>query len=467
MNKYKKLTFDTFLFAISTFASKILIFFLLPLYTTILSTKEYGIVDLMSNIVNLIYPILTLAIAESCLRFLFYKKIKRNEIVSNTLLIIIFSFIFLSLIYIPLKILNLSIVKYWWYLVSLYIGYSLQNFLSFYCRGINKKKVFAIQGIIQTIFLLTLNLLFLLFLKMGLYGYILSLSLSYYIASFYMIIASKIYKEFIKFKINKKLLCDMLIYSIPIIPTTISWWINTSSDKYFIIGFLGIAESGIYSVAHKIPSLISIISSIFNNAWSISAISESDDDNKDIFYTKVFSIYFVLVIIVGMFLIIASPIISRVLFANEYYKGWIYIAPLVCAAVFQALSGFIASIFRAIKKTQILFISTLIGAIFNVILNYILIQILGIIGVAYATVISFLIVFIIRLNHCLNYINLKIDIKKIIISIVVMLMTMLIMCNNIKNMYIYSTILFVFIFLLNYKYIRYNSKKILRKIKEK
>ena len=282
-----------------------------------------------------------------------------------------------------------------------------------------------------------------------------------------MIIASKIYKEFIKFKINKKLLCDMLIYSIPIIPTTISWWINTSSDKYFIIGFLGIAESGIYSVAHKIPSLISIISSIFNNAWSISAISESDDDNKDIFYTKVFSIYFVLVIIVGMFLIIASPIISRVLFANEYYKGWIYIAPLVCAAVFQALSGFIASIFRAIKKTQILFISTLIGAIFNVILNYILIQILGIIGVAYATVISFLIVFIIRLNHCLNYINLKIDIKKIIISIVVMLMTMLIMCNNIKNMYIYSTILFVFIFLLNYKYIRYNSKKILRKIKEK
>ena len=58
--KYKTLFTDTAAFTISNFASKILVFLLLPLYTAILSTEEYGIADLITNTVNVVYPILTL-----------------------------------------------------------------------------------------------------------------------------------------------------------------------------------------------------------------------------------------------------------------------------------------------------------------------------------------------------------------------------------------------------------------------
>ena len=221
MNKYKKLTFDTFLFAISTFASKILIFFLLPLYTAVLTTEEYGTADLLLNIVNLIYPIFTLAIAEACLRFAFIKEVKRNEIISSCLLLIMISFVLLILVYPVSHIFGKTLNDFWLVFSFLYLGYSLQNCFSFYCRGIEKKKVFAIQGIIQTCVMILLNLLFLLKYNMGLTGFLISYIISYFFSVVYMAISTDIVKNILKFKINKKLFIDMLKYSVPIIPTMV------------------------------------------------------------------------------------------------------------------------------------------------------------------------------------------------------------------------------------------------------
>ena len=68
-SQYKRLFKDTVLFAVSDFASKCITFLLLPLYTSVLLTDEYGKLDLLNNMVNLIYPLLTLAIVEATIRF--------------------------------------------------------------------------------------------------------------------------------------------------------------------------------------------------------------------------------------------------------------------------------------------------------------------------------------------------------------------------------------------------------------
>ena len=70
MSKYKTLAKDTGLFAISDFASKCITFLLLPIYTNVLTTTEYGQVDLLNNMVNLVYPLLTLSIVEATIRLL-------------------------------------------------------------------------------------------------------------------------------------------------------------------------------------------------------------------------------------------------------------------------------------------------------------------------------------------------------------------------------------------------------------
>ena len=68
-DKYSYLKKNTAFFAISTFGTKILSFFLIPLYTSALTTSEYGIADIISTTATLLIYVLTIDIAEAVLRF--------------------------------------------------------------------------------------------------------------------------------------------------------------------------------------------------------------------------------------------------------------------------------------------------------------------------------------------------------------------------------------------------------------
>ena len=69
MNRYKKLLSNTVLFAVGTFSSKALVFLLMPLYTAVLSTQEYGTVDLIMQAGNLLLPLVSVGIINSIVRF--------------------------------------------------------------------------------------------------------------------------------------------------------------------------------------------------------------------------------------------------------------------------------------------------------------------------------------------------------------------------------------------------------------
>ena len=82
-------------------------------------------------------------------------------------------------------------------------------------------------------------------------------------------------------KEDKQIEREMIAYSVPLILNSVSWWINNASDRYILTYFSGVAVNGIYSVAYKIPTILSTIQSIFYNAWSISAITEFDRNDTD------------------------------------------------------------------------------------------------------------------------------------------------------------------------------------------
>lgn len=69
MNKYKYLFKNIGLLTLSSFATKLLSFFLVPLYTNILTTTEYGTYDLFNTTVGVLLPILTLNVQDAVMRF--------------------------------------------------------------------------------------------------------------------------------------------------------------------------------------------------------------------------------------------------------------------------------------------------------------------------------------------------------------------------------------------------------------
>lgn len=98
MNDYKYLIKNIGILTISNFATKFLSFFLLPLYTGVLSTEEYGTFDLYSTTISLLYPILSICVSDSVIRFLLERNKDKDSVISISakyVVISIVAFLFL------------------------------------------------------------------------------------------------------------------------------------------------------------------------------------------------------------------------------------------------------------------------------------------------------------------------------------------------------------------------------------
>ena len=108
MNRYKYLFKNIGLLTLSNFATKLLSFFLVPLYTNILTTTEYGTYDLFNSTIGVLLPILTLNIQEAVLRFSIDKKKSRDPIVSISAKYLIISNVIVAMGLCGNKLLNFS-----------------------------------------------------------------------------------------------------------------------------------------------------------------------------------------------------------------------------------------------------------------------------------------------------------------------------------------------------------------------
>lgn len=128
--------------------------------------------------------------------------------------------------------------------------------MSQFARGTEKIRIFSESGIIQTLFLLVGNIILLVFLRLGIEGYLIAYIIGFTISGIYTAIRLKIIYTIKSDYIDRALIKKMIRYSAPLIFTGLSWWILNASDKYVILHFIGESANGIYSVAHKIPTII-------------------------------------------------------------------------------------------------------------------------------------------------------------------------------------------------------------------
>lgn len=445
--KIKSLAKDTGLFAIGSFGSKLLLFLLTPLYTNILTTEQYGIADLLNTTINFIYPVFTLSIAEATLRFLMDKNYSKNSVLNNSLLITAFSFAAVFIIRPFVGNIDSSLDVYWIYFFVIFCLTNLNLVLSNFVKGIGKTTLYAIAGIIHTIVVIICNIIFLVYFKLGINGYLLSIVIGMSVSILVKILFGNIRKYILPIKCDTKVLKDMLVYCIPMIPTIIAWAINTSIDKYMIINMIGMSENGIYSVAHKIPTILTTVLTIFLSAWQLSAISNHGEKGESEFQSEIYNLFNIVCIIGCLFTILLNKPLAKVLFAKDFYVAWRYVPLLTTSALFASLAGFLAATYRAAKKTKSLFISVLIGAVINILFNYFLLKWIGTLGAAIATGISFFAVWLFRIILIQRIVPIKLDLWKTMIVYVLFFLAVIIESFGYKYSFVVSLgVLLVVIF---------------------
>ena len=386
---------------ISSFATKILGFLLVPLYTSVLSTSDYGIYDLIGSTTALLFPIFSMNIVDGVMRFCMDKNYEQRAVAKVGIKYIVINIIIVSFFIAIIQLFNFipTINEYIPFIYIMYFLSSLNTYFIQLAKGMEKVKDLGIMGFISSVVTIGLNILFLETMKLGIKGFFLTTIIGQSVACSYYFIRlrywSLIKSVNIKY-VNKTLEKNMLKYSLPLITTTLGWWVNGASDKYVVTLFCGVAANGILSVAYKIPNVISTLESIFISAWQISAIKEYDTENVSNFYVRLFLIFNTLLSFACTVLIILLKPLAQILFRNDFYEAWQYCPFLLISTVLNAASGFIGPILSAKKDSKTLALSALIGAGANVIMNFILVYFMGVQGAAIATAIASFVIFYVR-----------------------------------------------------------------------
>lgn len=450
MSRYRTLYNNTLIFSISNFASKILGFLMLPLYTRVLSPEEFGTSDLIILTIGLLTPLLTISINEAALRFALDEKYDNKQVFSYGFKLILLSFIFLLLIYPLLNMIN-GFKQYSVFFYLIYLTQVFNLYFNQFVRGIDKIKLVGVVGVIQTMVVVISNILLLVVFKFKIEGFLASILLSNFVALSVLFYWGEL-KKYTSFTlpIDNELKHEMLAYAIPLTPNKLSWWLNNSANKFIISGYTGVSNLGIFSAASRIPSILITLQGIFIQAWQLSAINEFEKTDSIQFFTKVYRVYNFSMLLGCSVLILFTEPLTNLLFGAEFKDAWIFVPFLLISVIFGALIGFLNSINLAVKKTKSIFIAVIIGASLGIILNFIFIPKYGIMATSISTAISYFTIWLIRSVESRKHMKLKISYLKDFISyIIIVIQAIIIITINNQYVFLYAIICMLLIIILN------------------
>lgn len=411
-NKYLELLNNSIFYAIGNGTKKVLMFLLIPIYTHVLTTYEYGISEIFTSALELMFPILTLAISDATFRFLLDKDSVKQKILTNSTFILLLGYAVI-IIFLPV-IAALFGWKNSILFLLLYISHSLLFLLSQYSRGIGKIKLFTTINIVNSIVLLISTIILLLIFKLGILGFLLPILFSNLFCIVWLSIKLKLTKCINLKLVDKKTISTMLSYSVFIVPNVIAWWGLNVANKYILIAFYSVEISGIFGAAAKLPSIINLFSSIFQQSWQYSSIVHYNKEGSIKFYENVFEFYNSMLTTTGALIIFILPWVTKLFLFGEFYNGWSFSAPLILAALIGSIAYYFGTFYQVVKKNSMGMVSTILGATIGLIFSFLLIVPFGPIGIAYSSVIGYIFIAVFRAVNTRKHIKLALNWRRTI-----------------------------------------------------
>ncbi len=402
-SRYTRLLTNTAVFSVGKLLSKLLVFCMTRLYTAYLSPADFSTADLIANMANLLIPFACVGISEGIFRNAAAKEGDKEAFFTNGLTVLgAGSLVFLCgtlicLCLSPLFNLFSFLEGYVWLVVLYVLSANLHSVVSQYLCAIGRTKLFAAQGILNTALVIGLNVLFLPVLGLGVTGYVLSTIIADFLTTLILVLSTRLWRAVKPETVSWGTIRTMLRFCLPLVPTTIFWWVTGVSDRYMVAQMQSPDINGLYTAAYKIPTLLIYAVGIFDSAWKLSVSAEEDPEACRVFYSRVWRVYTTVAFLGGAALMLSCRLFSGLLFGEAYREAWVYVPLLTVATVFTALDTFLGSVYFTGRRTGWSMWTALVGAVLNVILNLLLIPIWSAMGASAATFAAYFVVFVIRL----------------------------------------------------------------------
>lgn len=431
MNQKKELIKNTLIISLGKFSTRIVIFILLPLYTALLSTNEYGSYDLLNTISIFLIPLITLQLEEAMFRFLIDAKDEKdkNKIFTQTVFYASISFVIWTIII--LLISTLINYQYGLWLVFYLLGSIIFNIATSFSRGEGRFKLYSFLSFVNSVLNILLNVLFIAIFKWGLSGLFLAYIISCIITGLFGIFKLKAYKYLNLKHLDKKTINNMIKFALPLVPNNISWHAISLTDRLIITNILTLGANGIYSVANRFPTIITTCFGFFNVSWRESASKMVNKEERDEFYNSVYLNIRHFLISVSILIIAILPFLFPILINKNYNDAYNYIPLMILSTYYANMSNFSSGIFAAYKDNKILAPTTIIAAIINLLFGLLLTKQLGLFAPIIGTLIAYFVINIYRNYKLKKYLILAKDNYQYLSIIIFIMITIIYYSKNI------------------------------------
>lgn len=452
MSRGKELIKNTGILLIAKVSTYIVNLLLLPLYTSLLTTGEYGEVDLYTSLSMVLVPLLTLQVEMGLFRF-YISSNNRDEqerVISSASFILVFSLLISTIFFFGIG--NFIKIKYRILAYLYYISAAILNVLFQVCRAQGKNILYGTASFLSAILTTILNIIFIAGLGWKVEGILISSVIAFAVSSIFMAVATKINAYIKYFKITRDKVKQLLLYSVPLVFNQISSWAINYSDRLIILMFLGIENNGIYSLAVKFANIINSFFVIYNTAWTENVIRSIKDEDGQEYVQKMFKITLNIYLFIVITVINVLPFGFRVLVNEAYNESYNYIPILLIGMFFSGISAVVGSIYIAHNKTKEISITTFFAGICNVSIHLILLKKYKLYAAAVSTLLSFFLLFLYRLFGAKKFFKFKIILKEWLRQVLILIYSIISYYSDNKNMQIIGNIInLVFCSLFFYK----------------
>ena len=415
MSGKKTVLANSFYYTFSSFLVKAFGFFLLPVYTAYLSPGDYGITNLVHSFLSVATFIISFSLYAAIPRFYVEYKEDLEKVKSLFGSIIFFTFI-MGVIFLGVSVLFSNVIVrflftgipfYPYVLIALItlLFQSLHTIHENVLKAIQKGKFLASLSVIVFLLQTAITIVFVVILKLGPVGVLLSQAIISFIYSIFMVFDLR-KRGLLSFSFNWILLKRALSYSIPIIPHNLSTHIASFVSKIFINNLASLASVGLYGIAMQFGSLIDLFQTSVNKAfspWFFNVLHEgkgkSDIDQME-FAKILLSLYSVIYLGIGLF----SQEVILLMTHSRYTLAWKVVPILVVAFSVKSIYYFYVNIlFYHQEAAKRIFYASLTGSSLDIFLAAILIPLYGIYGAAISFLIAKICVVVIVVILCRKY----------------------------------------------------------------
>lgn len=397
MNRKKELARNTAILTVGRLCTQFISFFLLPLYTAVLATHEYGTYDVMITYAALLLPLVNWQFDQGLFRFMLDDRGDREKL-SELFTTLLLSSVMQCCLYAVVFFLVRPFLRmdYKEFLLVYVILHVFTALLLQFVRGLGNSVQYAVASFISASATTVLNVIMLVVLKMGLPGLFISTVLAQILTLVYLVAASGCIGYFSPDRVRLPLLKTVGAYSLPLIPNNLAWWVVNASDRMVINVFLGAAANGIYSVANKFPGVFIRFYNILNLSWTETVSLHYQDEDRDEFFSETMTSLFKL-FACGCFCIVAMmPFAFPVLVNIRYEAAYNQIPILMYAMIFRVLVGLYSCIYVAEKNAKKIAFTSIAAAVINLTVDLLFIRKIHVYAASVSTLVAFLTMFIFR-----------------------------------------------------------------------